>query len=75
MEVLTTQPGVQFYTGNWLNGSWRGHDGIYYTQHSGFCLETQHFPDSINRPKFPSTVLRPGRTYLQTTIHRFSTRS
>jgi aldose 1-epimerase len=75
MEVLTTQPGVQFYSGNWLNGTWRGHDGIYYTQHSGFCLETQHFPDSVNRPKFPSIILRPGRTYLQTTIYKFSTRS
>jgi len=74
MEVLTTEPGVQFYTGNWLDGTLRGHGGIYYTQHGGFCLETQHFPDSVNHPKFPSVILRPGQTYRQTTIHRFSTR-
>ena len=74
MEVLTTEPGVQFYTGNYLDGTLCGHGGIYYTQHGGFCLETQHYPDSLNRPKFPSVILRPGRTYLQTTIHKFSTR-
>lgn len=74
MEVLTTEPGVQLYTGNWLDGTQRGHGGVYYTQHSGFCLETQHFPNSVNRPKFPSVILRPGQTYRQTTVHRFSAR-
>ena len=74
MEVLTTEPGVQFYTGNWLDGTQCGPGGLYYTQHSGLCLETQHFPDSLNHPKFPSVILRPGQTYLQTTIHKFSTR-
>ena len=74
MEVLTTEPGVQFYTGNWLDGTQCGHGGIYYTQHSGLCLEAQHFPDSLNHPSFPSVILRPEQTYLQTTIHKFSTR-
>jgi aldose 1-epimerase len=74
MEVLTTEPGVQLYTGNFLDGTLRGQGGFYYTQHSGFCLETQHYPDSVNRPKFPSTILRPGQTYRQTTVHKFSTR-
>ena len=74
MEVLTTEPGVQLYTGNHLDGTLRGHDGIYYTQHSGFCLEAQHFPDSVNQPEFPSVILRPGQTYRQTTVHKFSTR-
>jgi len=72
MEVLTTEPGVQFYTGNYLDGSEPGKAGRTYGRHSGFCLETQHFPDSPNHPDFPSTVLRPGQTYRQTTIHRFS---
>jgi len=74
MEVLTTQPGVQFYTGNYLDGTLRGHGGIYYTQHAGLCLETQHFPDSVHRPKFPSIILRPGGTYRHTTVYKFSTR-
>ncbi len=73
MEVLTTEPGVQFYTGNYLDGTEPGKGGRRYARHAGFCLETQHFPDSPNQPGFPSTVLRPGQVYRQTTIHRFST--
>ena len=74
LEVRTTEPGVQVYTGNWLDGTQCGHGGIYYTQHSGLCLETQHFPDSLHQPKFPSIILRPGQTYTQTTTYKFSTR-
>jgi len=70
MEVYTTQPAVQFYTGNFLDGKLQAH-GAVYRKHYGFCLETQHFPDSPNRPQFPSTVLRPGETYRQTTVHHF----
>ena len=70
MEVMSTQPGVQFYTGNFLDGSLKGIGGAYI-KHGAFCLETQHFPDSPNHPKFPSTVLRPGETYRQTTVYRF----
>jgi aldose 1-epimerase len=69
MEILTTQPGIQFYTGNFLDGS-AGNGG--YQQYQGFCLETQHYPDSPNQPKFPSTILKPGETFKQTTVHRFS---
>jgi aldose 1-epimerase len=74
MEVLTTQPGIQFYSGNQLDGSVRGKQGIAYEFRSGLCLETQHFPDSPNHPSFPSTVLNPGSTYTQTTVYRFSVR-
>jgi aldose 1-epimerase len=74
MEVHTTQPGVQFYSGNLLDGSLTGKRGQLYAKHGGFCLETQHFPDSPNQPQFPSTGLRPGETYRQTTIYRFATR-
>jgi aldose 1-epimerase len=74
MEVRTTEPGVQVYTGNWLDGTQCGHGGIYYTQHSGLCLETQHFPDSLHHPRFPSIILRPGQTYTQTTTYKFTTR-
>lgn len=73
LEVLTTEPGVQFYTGNFLDGSLVGKGGRSYQQHHGFCLETQHFPDSPHHPHFPSTILRPGEAYRQSTIHRFST--
>ncbi|PYU15071.1 MAG: galactose-1-epimerase [Acidobacteria bacterium] len=73
MEVWTTQPGVQFYTGNFLDGSLHGKGGISYTKRSAFCLETQHFPDSPNKPKFPSTELKPGEHYHTTTIYKFST--
>ncbi len=72
MEVLTDQPGVQFYTGNFLNGTFRGHGGRTYVKNYGFCLETQHFPDSPNQPGFPSVVLRPGTSYQTTTVYRFS---
>lgn len=73
MEVLTTHPGMQFYTANHLDGTLRGKGGRVYARHAGFCLETQHYPDSPHHPAFPSTVLRPGQTYRHTTIHRFST--
>lgn len=71
LEVHTTEPGLQFYTGNWLAGP--GKAGQIYGRRSGFCLETQHFPDSPNKPDFPSTVLRPGEQYRSRTIYRFST--
>jgi aldose 1-epimerase len=74
LEVYTTQPGVQFYTGNFLDGTVTGKKGRPYPQRAGFCLETQHFPDSPNQPNFPSTVLRPGEQYNQTTVFKFSTR-
>lgn len=72
MEVFTTQPGVQFYTGNFLDGTIHGIGGAY-RHRSALCLETQHFPDSPNHPNFPSTELRPGQVYRNTTIYRFST--
>jgi aldose 1-epimerase len=72
MEVLTTEPGLQFYTGNFLDGTLKG-KGRVYTRRSAFCMETQHFPDSPNKPAFPSTVLKPGETYRTTTVYRFST--
>lgn len=74
MEVWTTEPGVQFYTGNFLDGSRPGKSGKPYPRRSGFCLETQHYPDSPNRANFPTTTLRKGATYRSTTIYRFSTR-
>jgi len=73
MEVLTTEPGVQFYSGNFLDGSLVGKSGRPYPRRSGFCLETQHFPDSPNQPGFPNTILRPGQIFRSTTVHRFST--
>lgn len=72
MEVFTTEPGVQFYTGNHLDGRLKGKNGAVYAKRSGFCLETQHFPDSPNKPNFPSTVLRPGETYTSKTVYQFS---
>jgi aldose 1-epimerase len=72
MEVYTTEPGVQFYTGNFLNGTLRGKSGQFYGPQSGFCLETQHFPDSPNHPEFPTTRLNPGETYQQVTRYKFS---
>ncbi len=71
LTVLTTQPGVQLYTGNFLKGQ-TGKRGRVYAQRSALCLETQHFPDSVNQPKFPSVILRPGQTYRHTTIFAFS---
>jgi aldose 1-epimerase len=74
MEVTTDEPGVQFYTGNFLDGSLKGKNGVVYGKHAGFCLETQHFPDSPNQPKFPSTILKPGQTYHTTTSYTFGVR-
>ncbi|MBI5766352.1 MAG: galactose mutarotase [Verrucomicrobia bacterium] len=71
LEVLTTEPGLQFYTGNFLNGSQVGKGGRPYARRTGFCLETQHFPDSPNHPAFPDVILRPGRTLRSTTVFRF----
>lgn len=71
MEVCTTEPGMQFYSGNFLNGI-KGKNGAVYYKYGAFCLEAQHFPDSPNRPYFPSTVLRKGETYHQLTIYKFS---
>jgi aldose 1-epimerase len=71
LEILTTQPGIQFYSGNFLDGTLKGKYGIGYEKRSGFCLETQHFPDSPNHPNFPSTVLEPGDEFRQTTVFRF----
>jgi len=73
LRVLTTEPGVQFYSGNFLNGA-TGKGGLVYPRRSGFCLEAQHFPDSPNKPEFPTTVLRPGGRYTQTTVYQFSVR-
>jgi aldose 1-epimerase len=74
LEMLTTEPGVQLYTGNFLDGTNKGKQGSVYQKHAGFCLEAQHFPDAVNRPKFPSVILRPGETYRQTTVYRFSSK-
>jgi len=73
LRVYTTEPGVQFYSGNFLSGA-IGKQGLAYPRRSGFCLETQHFPDSPNKPEFPTTVLRSGGRYTQTTIYQFSVR-
>jgi aldose 1-epimerase len=70
--MYTTEPGVQFYTGNFLDGTIRGKGGNVYPKRSAFCLETQHFPDSPNQPGFPSTVLKSGETYTSKTIYAFS---
>ena len=72
MEVSTTEPGVQFYTGNFLDGTLKGKGGKVYVRRAGLCLETQHFPDSPNKPNFPSTELKPGQTYKTTTVYKFS---
>lgn len=72
MEVFTTEPGVQFYTGNFLDGTLHGKSGRPYGRRHGFCLETQHFPDSPNQPAFPSVILRPGSRLRSTTLYRFS---
>jgi aldose 1-epimerase len=74
MEVWTTEPGVQFYTGNYLDGSDVGKGGKIYRQRYGFCLETQHYPDAPNKPNFPSTTLKKGGRYQTTTIYKFSAR-
>ncbi len=73
MEVFTTQPGLQFYSGNFLNGGLQvTKGGQIYVPHAALCLETQHYPDSPNEPSFPSTILKPGETYMQTTVYKFS---
>jgi len=74
MEIYTDQPGIQFYSGNFLDGSVTGKDGVAYEKHFGFCLETQRYPDSPNQPDFPPVVLRPGETYRHVMIHKFSTK-
>jgi aldose 1-epimerase len=74
MQVWTTEPGVQFYTGNFLNGTLTGKSGKVYQRRFGFCFETQHYPDSPNHPAFPTTTLKKGQTYKSTTIYRFSSR-
>lgn len=75
MEVFTTEPGIQFYSGNFLDGTLKNtKGGKTYVKHAGLCLETQHFPDSPNQPSFPTTILKPGETYTQTTIYKFSTK-
>lgn len=74
LDVLTTEPGLQFYSGNFLTGQLTGKSGATYAHRGGLCLETQHFPDSVNQPAFPTTILRPGETYRSTTVYRFSAR-
>jgi aldose 1-epimerase len=74
LEIWTTEPGVQFFTGNRFDGSFVGVGGVVYKQHAGFALEPQHFPDAINHPEFPSVVLRPGHVFHSSTVYRFSSR-
>jgi aldose 1-epimerase len=74
MEVSTTEPGVQLYTANFLDGTLTGIGGHQYVKHAGFCLEAQDFPDAINHPNFPSPILKPGQVYKQTTVYKFSTK-
>jgi aldose 1-epimerase len=74
LEVITDQPGMQLYTGNFLNGSQKGHGGRVFSFRSGMCLESGHYPDSPNKPGFPSTIAEPGKIYKSTTIYRFSVR-
>ena len=74
MEIYTTEPGIQFYSGNFLDGSITGKQSRVYKHRYGFCLETQHFPDSPNKPQFPYTILRPGQKYTHLTVHKFYTR-
>ncbi len=74
MQVLTNEPGIQFYSGNFLDGTQIGKNGVAYQYRTGFCLEAQHYPNSPNEPMWPSVVLKPGQTYRQTTIYKFSTK-
>jgi len=75
MEVRTTEPGIQFYSGNFLNGRLKNtRENVKYVKHAGLCLETQHFPDSPNQPAFPNTILKPGETYQQITVYKFGTK-
>jgi aldose 1-epimerase len=72
MEVRTSEPAIQLYTGNFLDGTIKNRSGVPYRKHSAFCLETQHYPDSVNHPDFPSTILEPGRVFTSTTVYAFS---
>jgi len=72
MQVWTTEPGMQFYTGNFLDGTLTGKSGKIYQRRYGFCFETQHYPDAPNQPSFPTTTLKKGQTLKSTTIYRFS---
>jgi len=74
MKIETTEPGIQFYSGNFLDGTLKGKEGKIYNKHGAFCLETQHYPDSPNHPNFPTTTLKPGEKYETVTIHTFSTK-
>ncbi len=74
LEVFTTEPGMQFYTGNFLDGKVTGKGGVVYPQHGAFCLEAEHYPDSPNHPNFPTTTLHPGETFHQVTVYRFDTK-
>ena len=73
MEVYTTEPGIQFYSGNFLDGTIKGKGGIIYNKHAGLCLEAQRFPDSPNKSQFPNSILKPGQKYTQLTVHKFYT--
>jgi aldose 1-epimerase len=73
LKIRTTEPGIQFYSGNFLNGKARGKGGAVYKKHTGLCLETQHFPDSVNHKEFPSTILKPGQTFTSQTSYEFAT--
>lgn len=75
LEMYTTEPGMQFYTGNFLDGTLCGKDGVCYGKHSAFCLEAQHFPDSPHHPSFPETLLMPGQEYRQKTVYKVSTQN
>jgi aldose 1-epimerase len=72
LEILTTEPGIQFYSGNFLDGSFSGKGGVVYQKYAGLCLEPQHFPDAPNHPNFPSTVLKPGEVYKHVSVYRFT---
>jgi aldose 1-epimerase len=74
MEIQTTEPGIQFYSGNFLDGTNVGKGGRVYEHRYGFCLETQHFPDSPNKPNFPPVILKPGEKYTHVTVHKFYTK-
>jgi aldose 1-epimerase len=74
LQALTTEPGIQFYTGNFLDGTVKGKGGVTYGKRSAFCLETQHFPDSPNHPDFPTTELKRGQKYHTVTVFKFSAR-
>jgi len=72
MEVWSTEPGLQFYAGNFLDGTITGKGGVVYQRRTGFCMEPQHYPDSPNKPQFPTTELKPGQTYKNAIIYKFA---